>query len=304
MQRRAGVCRGISVLSLLALLNSQAVAAPFFMPGTNNGLTVTAAQNVIDQGTPGLSTQDIFYGILNVDNIRAGGSEIWDAQNVAGSPIDSFSGYFVAQVTSVFDAFPASSPYAAAVTLGSSSTDPNGKFSASELAAGSAFKFYVDSGPSATAFESNGSVSDDIAKATDGLLWGTLGFSAASDGAIGVATAPNAHAYWSALILKNGTIFGAGGLDFLVNAAGIDFDVVTDPSCATCGPTDLYFSTVARDNGTRSPWRFGGSSDFTLRPSQVTTVPEPGTLAILSLGGIAFMARRRKPKQLPELPIR
>lgn len=255
-----------------------AISAPMFAGGINNTLTVTAVQNLVDNGAPGLSAQDLFYGILSVDNIHAGGTEIWDARNVAGMPVDSFSGYYVAEVKSVFTAFPTSSPFAAAVTLGAAPADPNGKFSAAELAAGTAFKLYIDSGATATPFETNGSVLDDIAKATDGIFWGSLGFSGGNE-------------YWSALVLKNGQIQGRGGIDFIANATGMPFNPITDPGCSTCLPTDVYFSTVARDNGPNALWRFGGSNSANLRPSQV---PEPGTLSLLALGGLWFFARRSK----------
>lgn len=255
-----------------------AISAPIFSGGITNTATVTAVQNLVDRGAPGLSAQDLFYGILSVDNIHAGGIELWDARNVTGRLADSFSGYYVAEVKTVYTAFPAASPYAAAVALGAASSDPNGKFSAAELAAGTAFKLYVDSGATATTFETNGSVLDDIAKATDGAFWGSLGFSGGNE-------------YWSALVLKNGQILGRGGIDFIVNASGMMFEPIADPACSTCLPTDVYFSTVTRDNGPRAIWRYGGSNSVNLRPNQV---PEPGTLSLLALGGLWLYARRTK----------
>ena len=269
----------VQVAAILTIAaTAPANSAPMFADGINNTLTVTAVQNLVDKGAPGLSAQDLFYGILSVDNIHAGGTEMWDARNVTGMPSDSFSGYYLAEIKSVFTAFPTSSPYAAAVRLGAAPSDPNGQFSAAELAAGTAFKLYLDSGATATAFETNGSVLDDIAKATDGVFWGSLGFSGDNE-------------YWSALVLKNGQIMGRGGIDFIANATGMTFDPITDPACSTCLPTDVYFSTVARDNGPQALWRFGGSNSANLRPNQV---PEPGTLSLLALGGLWLYARRSK----------
>lgn len=276
--RKIECARQIFLALTLATGMIAANAAPVFMGGASNTLTVTAVQNLVDQGAPGLSPQDTLYGILSVDNNRASGSEVWDANNVIGMPIDSFSGYFAAQVTSVFNAFPASSPYAAAVTFGPASTDPNGKLTAAELAAGSVFKLYIDSSVGATPFETNGSISDDVAKATDGVFWGTLGFA-------------GSNAYWSALVLKNGQILGSGGLDFIANATGMEFDSIANPSCSSCATTNLYFSTVVRDIGAQSVWRYGGSNSATFQPN---SIPEPGTLALVSVVGAWFGIRRRR----------
>ena len=258
-----------------------ALAGPILTPGMNNTLTFTTAQNVVEAGAPGASVGDLFYGILNVTNIRAGGVERWDAQNVVGStPIDSFSGYYLAEVKSVYNAFPASTPYAAAITLGpvsGSVIDPFGKFSASELAAGAMAKLFVDDGATATAFEMNGSFLDDIAKATDGTPWGTLGFN-------------DSNNYWNALVFKNGRILGLGGLDFIANATGYGLLPITDPACPTCAPVDLFFSTVASANGTSVAWQFIGANDGNLRP-----VPEPSIL-FLAFVGFAGMYWSRKSK--------
>ncbi|MBU1689166.1 MAG: PEP-CTERM sorting domain-containing protein [Gammaproteobacteria bacterium] len=247
----------------------------------NNVLTFTTAQNVVDNGTPGTSVGDLFYGILNITNIRAGGIERWDAQNVVGAtPIDSFSGYYLAEVKSIYTAFPSSTPYAAAISLGPVSggvVDPFGKFSASELAAGAMAKLFVDDGATATAFEMNGSVSDDINKATDGTPWGTLGFN-------------DTNNYWNALVFKNGRILGLGGLDFIANATGFGLLPINDPTCPTCAPVDLYFSTVASANSVSGAWQFIGANDGTLHP-----VPEPSIL-FLAFAGLAglFWSRNRR----------
>lgn len=258
-----------------------ALAGPMLTPGMNNILTFTTAQNVVDVGAQGASVGDLFYGILNVTNVRAGGVERWDAQNVVGStPIDSFSGYYLAEVKSVYTAFPSSTPYAAAVSLGpvsGSAVDPFGKFSASELAAGAMAKLFVNDSAAATAFEMNGNVSDDINKATDGTPWGTLGFN-------------DTNNYWNALVFKNGSILGLGGLDFIANATGYGLLPIIDPACPTCAPVDLYFSTVASANSVSGAWQFIGANDGTLHP-----VPEPSIL-FLAFAGLAGMywSRNRK----------
>lgn len=263
----------------LAFANiSEVLAAPVFSGGQTNTLAVPAVQNIVDRGTPGFGVQDILYGILNVDNVRAEGVELWNANNVAGMPIDAFSGYYVAEIKSVFAGFAVDDPFAAFITLGPAASDPNGKFSAAELASGAAFKLYIDSGATATPYEVDGSVSDDIGKATDGQFWVSLGFS-------------DSNAYWTALLLKDGTIYGAGGINLMANATGMTFQKISDPSCPTCGPVDVTFAAVAIDNG-EGIWRYSGSTAANLLPA--VTVPEPGTLSLLALGGLWFAARRPK----------
>lgn len=258
-----------------------ALAGPVLTPGMNNILTFTTAQNIIDAGTPGASVGDLFYGILNVTNVRAGGVERWDAQNVVGStPIDSFSGYYLAEVKSVYNAFPSSTPYAAAVSLGpvsGSVVDPFGRFSVAELAAGAMAKLFVDDGAAATAFEMNGNALDDVNKATDGTPWGTLGFNGTNN-------------YWNALVFKNGSILGLGGLNFIANAIGYGLLPINDPACPTCAPVDLYFSTIASGSSASGAWQFVGANDATLHP-----VPEPSIL-LLAFAGFAGMAWSRNRK--------
>lgn len=266
----------LSVLSAAASDISQ--AAPVMVEDALNSLNITSVQNFVDAGSPGFSVGDIFYGVLNIENISSGGVEQWGSRNVLGNPIDTFTGYYLAQIKSVFTGYPASSPYAAAVTLGAGNTDPNGIFSAAELATGAAFKLYIDNGPGATAFETNGSIADDIAKATDGAFWGTLGF-------------PGSNGYWAALAMKNGVVFGAGGIDSIISADDTRFAMLNDPSCPSCAPVNSYFSTVARDTGVNSTWRFSGNTNAVLQPS---AVPEPNTLSLLALGGLWLSARRSK----------
>lgn len=259
---------------------AEVFAAPVFLGGQTNTLAVPAVQNLVDMGTSGFGVQDIVYGILNVDNVRSEGIELWNANNVTGIvPIDAFSGYYVAEIKSVFAGFAVDDPFAALITLGPAASDPNGKFSAAELASGAAFKLYIDNGATASPYEVDGSVSDDIAKATDGQFWASLGFS-------------DSNAYWTALVLKDGTIYGAGGINFMNNATGMTFQKISDPSCPTCGPVDVTFATVAIDNG-QGIWRYSGSNAVNLLPA--VTVPEPGTLSLLALGGLWLSARRRKP---------
>lgn len=275
--------RAAAALWLLTLFNPAAQAAPLFAGGQTNTLAVPSAQNLIDKGAPGFGVQDILYGVLNVDNIRSETAELWNANNVTSAPIDAFSGYYVAEIKTVFTGFAADEPFAAVVTLGPAASDPNGKFSASELAAGAAFKLYVDDGAAATPYEVDGSIADDITKATDGQLWASLGFT-------------GTDAYWSALILKDGSIFGAGGVNFINNATGMTFDKVVDSTCTTCGPVDAYFSTVAIDNGS-GIWRYSGSTGVNLAPA---SVPEPGTLALLGLGTLLLSLRRRAGRSLTD----
>ncbi len=235
-------------------------AVPVFAYGAVNDVSFGAAQNIVDVDHSGmLSVGDLVYGIVNVTRVSAGGSTLWNANNVPGPGVDSFSGYYLGVVQSI-TGLP--SPWLAAVTLGAASYDPNGIMSAGELAASAVSKLFIDTG---TPFESNGSIADDIAKATDGLPWITLGMSGG---------------YWNALLFANGNIIANGGFNALAAPPGLPLSAIQDPSCSTCAPVDFYFTTVATPSGSNQAWQSIGSSFGAF------SVPEP-SVGGLGLAGVA-----------------
>ena len=257
-------------LCAAVMLGSQQVyASPTFVKGALNELSFNTYQNLVDVDKNGIpSPGDIFYGILNVTRIASGGSTKWDANNVSGPGIDSFSGYYAASITS-FVALP--SPWAGAATLGPASFDPNGIFSAADLSAGTMVKLFKDTG---TPFESNGSVADDIAKATDGTFWASFGFPGG---------------YWNVTVMNNGQIFGSGGLNLAVNNSGLNLINIVDPGCSTCAPVQQYFNTVAKDTGVTSTWRYIGANNANINPA-----PEPAATWLMGVGMLGLYFSRRK----------
>lgn len=254
-----------------------AAATPILATGAVNQLNFTLVQNVLDTDHSGtVSAGDLIYGIFNVTRIASGGSTLWNANNVPGPGVDSLSGYYVAAVKSA-TALPA--PWAAAVSMGAATSDPNGVFSAADLAAHTVVKLFTDTG---TPFDSSGSVASGIASATDGKLWAALGL----DGG-----------YWDVLLFNNGAISAGGGLNFTNNKTGISFSKQINPSCASCPPVDFLFTTIATDNGPGQPWRFSGGNNASL-----STVPEPPVSLLMMAGLLALAAsqcgvrfsRRRK----------
>ncbi len=266
----------VGILALTGTLASiqTAEAAPVFAYGAVNQTNFGIAQNLVDMDGNGvLSPGDLVYGILNVTRVTSGGSTLWDANNVPGPGVDSFSGYYLGAVQSVT---PLPNPWTAAVTLGAASIDPNGVMSPADLAAHAVAKLFLDSG---TPFESNGSVADDIAKATDGTPWVTLGFSGG---------------YWNALGFANGTIIANGGFNALMDPAALPLMAIQDPSCSACPAVDFYFTTVATLGTPGVAWQALGSS------TGAFSVPEPSIMSLGLAGWLAWAVvrgkrRRREP---------
>jgi hypothetical protein len=262
---RKALATALAMVGMLATLQT-VHAAPVFAYGAVNNVNFGVAQNVVDVDSNGvLSPGDLVYGILNVTRVTSGGSTLWDANNVPGPGVDSFSGYYLGAVQSVT---PLPTPWTAAVTLGAASVDPNGVMSAADLAAHAVAKLFVDTG---TPFESNGSVADDIAKAMDGTPWVTLGF---------------AGGYWNALGFTNGTIIANGGFNALTDPAGLPLRPIQDPSCSTCPAVDFYFTTVATLSTPGAAWQAMGSS------TGAFSVPEPSIMSLGLAGWLAWAVAR------------
>lgn len=256
-----------SVLGGALLGISGAEAAPILAIGALNDLNFNVSQNLVDNDKNGVaSLGDYFYGILNVTRISSNGVAIWDAKNVPGPVIDSFSGYYIATVATVT---PLPSPWAAILTMAPASFDPNGVLSAEDLAAHTMVKLFTDTG---TPFETNGSVADDIAKATDGTPWGALGLDGGE---------------WNGVVMQSGQVFSGGGLNFVSNFTGLNFGLHQAPGCSTCPNVNLYFNSVATDNGLDKAWRFSGNNNGALR-----TVPEPSAPWLILAGLLALGVSR------------
>ena len=253
----------------LGLGSQIAAATPILATGAVNQANFNVSQNILDADRSGsLSVGDLVYGIFNVTRISSGGSTVWNANNVPGPGVDSLSGYYLGAITTI-TGLP--SPFAASITLGAAGFDPNGVFSASDLAAHTSAKLFADN---VTPYQSGVSQTSDIAAATDGALWASLGLNGG---------------YWSAVLLTNGLIFGGGGFNLISNNTGENFAPQSNPACSpTCPPTDFVFTTVATDNGAGQGWRYSGGNNGSL-----STVPEPAAPLLILAGLLGWAASRR-----------
>jgi hypothetical protein len=173
-------------------------------------------------------------------------------------------------------------------------SDPNSVLDAGDLAAGVMFNVYIDS---ATAWEADGTVADDIAKATDTTLWWQLG----------IVDDANEYFYSPAAALDPDGLFGASGsstvanalfgLALITNNSPYNYNKVNDPSESVFDTdVDIYANVEVVDivGPTADPtdeWRFQDNDPFV-----VNVVPEPASLAILGAGllVVAGVARRRR----------
>jgi len=253
----------------------QTWAAPVFQLGVDNNLGFQSVANKTG-GANSVAVGDIFYGIINAQDISSG-TTTWNANNVS-APIDSFTGYFLTQVTSV-TATPTTLGTFYSAQLGVATSDPNHVFSATDLSAGTMMKLYTDTN---TAYTTGGPVATDIAHATDGNFWGSLGFTQSSN-------------YWTLAITPAGfSASGAsfGGLNFINNNSGLTWNQVLDTNCSATGGclSDMKFSSTFSQN-TGGVWQANINDPAILQP---VPLPAAGWLMGSGLLALARLSRRRK----------
>ena len=285
--------RGIGkfAVGLLLLLGvASPASAELFVLGTDNEAFFNNFENVYDSDGEWRSPSsipevgDFFVGIVNVQNIDSLGATHWFQASGLFSPENTqLSGVFAQEITGIL--VDPSDPTHLLLTFGNPSLDTFCKgadcftlgFSANEM-----FRFYLDS-PASSLFESNGTLADDVTKATNGSLLFSLGLLVPTDVAgsdvdlIGPGGLPGGRAF--------------GALSLIQNNTGIDFQSVTSEGFTA----DLVFTSEFERNpgglasGGSSPWEFRSNDPAVLHP-----VPEVSSLWMLGMGLTGLVSRRRK----------
>lgn len=315
---------GLTAIALAASFAGIAQAAPSFDSGTSsiffnnfeNQYRLTASctaatcfaptvgdpagyQRVNNNIAGNILVNDVYAGIINIQNITSATSGVDTYNSVAG---DRFTGYFAQQVVS----FGPLEGTTAHINLGTVA-DPFGI-----LAAGEMFRLYSDT----ASFSSGGSGSDvtaNIALATSGTFWASLGLSAEgftythTNLALSATDpAATANENFAALdVLIQGPGYNAGLLakinDFNENEIGGTIAAAASQLCsaaeiasATIRCNDIVGTSEIEANnlfGSTSPWMFGSNDPFEF----VQAVPEPGTVVLMGLALVGLgVARRRQ----------
>jgi hypothetical protein len=258
-----------------------------FLPGSD----------VKDPGYGVVSTGDYFYGILNIQNQKVNGVDVWAQDLGIGlDELDQMSGYFLTTVVSVGVEVGLADP-AVHIELGAYDgvSDPYGVLSDAEIAAGGVMKLFSDdealggaAGPATQYSTTDGAGvgsfggGGDIGNATDGALWATLSVT---------------DNYWythAPLVPPNVGQIGWSwwGLDFIVNNTGAAFSLIDDPDETESGNilVEMYGDSKITA-GTSPNW------DFESDDPAVVVTPEPSSLLLLGSGmvlGAGWLRRRRK----------
>ena len=248
---------------------------------------------------------DVFAGIVNVQNIDNLGTTLYNS-----SPTNQFSGYFAQQVVDI-QAGLHGGTLPDHITLGNPAVDPF-----SMLAAGESFRFWVDDGVGATAFNSGSSnpafdtVPELIAIATDGVFWAGLGIGA-PEPANGYAYAhtdltlagnlAEPNAFLAMNLVTIGPAYNAGDLVLINDGNENEVGGFLAPVTAPCSPAQIaagliactHFVATSEIEGnpnTESPFFFRSND-----PAEIFRAPEPGTLGLMALVllGLGVVSRRR-----------
>jgi len=315
MKRIAGWMFGI-------LLGLGVVATPasaeIFVPDADNRVFFFNFENLFDANgdlkAPSAApvVGDHLAGIISVQNILVQGNPSHYLQ----SATDQLSGVFAQKILEVkVDGFGITHLTLGNPTVGSFCSGID-CFSTG-LAPGEMFAFYHQIGGGTTIFESNGTMADDVTKATDGGLFMTFGLDATNgaglDGVFGTFD-DTGYAYSHPILGANPEGDAFGGLDIKTNNSGFLFAGINDINeceiggtpgepgvgCAVTRPAPLLSGLVFTsefeinpDFSTFSPWAFASNDPATLHPLGV--IPEPSSMWLLGMGlsGLGVFGRRK-----------
>ena len=256
---------------------------------------------------------DVFLGIIQVQEIRSGGSVVWQSDDI-GPSLDQFTGYFAQEVKAFYadkagggpgDPYDSAQTTLDHIALTAPSTDPFGILGPNEM-----FRLYVDN---TTAFNYFADVPTGIALATDGSLWASLGTGTVED----VAPDYDGYAYShgdTPQTLDNFEVKSFLALNYVQNLLGPKVLQINDTSESELGDVggfpvvfsdfvgntkiianpDGYLTAQIGGGFGSSPWAFQSDD-----PLYAQVVPEPGTMILLGSGllGLAGTARRNRKKK-------
>lgn len=234
---------GILIVSLILVFSSMfSQAIGELTPGDENVIFYRNFENVYDangmyveSGTRELVVGDHLFGIINAQNINVGGTTTWFQ-----SATDQITGIFAQRIEAIFlpDTYDLTGgqtlPH---IVLGPPTITLFCKMgdcvsTMGFLGPGEMFAFFRQTSAGTTPFEYNGTIADDVAKATDGALWLTLGYSAGMDSTYGTADDDGyfySHVSLGAPLI-NFTGETWGQLDAIQNNTGYLFAGINDPN--------------------------------------------------------------------------
>ena len=270
------------------------VGAVGLQGGVQNSFSVSYYESVFDENgylkdpSPDLALGDHLMGVISIEQITAAGKSLFSA-----GPGMQLSGIYAHQIVAISLEDNPLDPYNPASTVAHFAFDAP---SVSEfrtgngdevidigglLGAGEMLAFWSDEGPDATSFETDGRMIDNIAKATDGTPWLTLGLEDAG------------YFYFHIDPLARVDIFG--GLVAMKNNTGHVFAPVNDPlENEINSAVSLFLNDTPGFNpnfGVSSPWLFASNTSAVVVPT-----PEPSTwlLFVTGLAGCGLLHRKKK----------